>query len=170
VPSYPAGITVSNHALITVSRAGARDGPAPVHPLASIAAVPFGLWLLRAVYGTPGADPAGVLDSRRFPDTATLRAHLLDQLIPALIDIGPPGKGPGDLVRVDLASLDHHVPSRGPPALAAEQHPEERRRTPLAGSAGDPPQHHRKVRQSRSSYRPRFRCGARRSTGESCRH
>lgn len=71
----------------------------PGSALAGVAAVPFGLWLLRSVYRAPGADPAVLLDTVRFPDTATLRTHLLAQLVTALIDIRPPGKGPGELFR-----------------------------------------------------------------------
>jgi hypothetical protein len=71
----------------------------PSTPLADIAGSPFGLWLLRTVYHGPGAAPAVLLDSARFPDAVALRAHLLDQLIAALIDIRPPGKAPSDLFR-----------------------------------------------------------------------
>jgi hypothetical protein len=71
----------------------------PVAALAGIAAGPLGLWLLRAVYITPGADPAALLDPGRFPDTAALRAHLFDQLIGALIDTRPPSDDPADLFR-----------------------------------------------------------------------
>ncbi|MER7365991.1 NACHT domain-containing protein [Nonomuraea wenchangensis] len=52
--------------------------------LTTIAQSPLGLWLIRAVYLTPGTDPAplaGPLGS----DAVALRAHLLDRLIPALI-------------------------------------------------------------------------------------
>jgi hypothetical protein len=71
----------------------------PVAALAGIATGPLGLWLLRAVYITPAADPAALLDAGRFPDTATLRAHLFDQLIGALIEARPPSDDPADLFR-----------------------------------------------------------------------
>jgi hypothetical protein len=53
--------------------------PGPVAALAQIAATPLGLWLLRAVYITPRAAPAPLLDPGRFPDIAALRAHLFDR-------------------------------------------------------------------------------------------
>jgi hypothetical protein len=92
----------------------------PIAALADITATPLGLWLLRAVYITPGADPAALLDPVRFPDTATLRAHLFDQLIGALIDTRLPSTHPADLfrprrrhdsvqVRHRLGYLAHHL-------------------------------------------------------------
>lgn len=75
----------------------APGGPAAA--LADIAATPLGLWLLRAVYITPAADPAALLAPGRFPDTATLRAHLFDQLIGARIETRPPSDDPADLFR-----------------------------------------------------------------------
>lgn len=71
----------------------------PAAALADIAATPLGLWLLRAVYITPAADPAALLDPVRFPDTTTLRGHLFDELIAALIDTRPPSTDPADLFR-----------------------------------------------------------------------
>ncbi|MFG1681882.1 NACHT domain-containing protein [Nonomuraea sp. NPDC049269] len=53
--------------------------------LAAVAAVPLGLWLIRTVYLDARADPsplAGPLGT----DDAALRAHLLDQIIPAVIN------------------------------------------------------------------------------------
>lgn len=79
-----------------------RTNPAPVGPVAALAeitATPLGVWLLRTVYVAPGADPAALLDPNRFPDTATLRAHLFDRLIEALIDTRPPSTDPADLFR-----------------------------------------------------------------------
>jgi MFS family permease len=91
--------------------------------LAGITATPLGLWLLRTVYITPGADPAGLLDPDRFPDPATLRTHLFERLIGALIDIRPPSSDPGDLfrprrrhdptqMRSRLGYLAHHLTQR----------------------------------------------------------
>ena len=77
-------------------------GPAatgPVAALAEITATPLGVWLLRSVYLAPRADPAALLDPGRFPDTATLRAHLFDRLVEALIDTRPPTTDRADLFR-----------------------------------------------------------------------
>ncbi len=66
----------------------AAAGPAACGPgaaLAEVAATPLGLWLLRTVYIAPGADPTTLTDPARFPTSAALRAHLFDQLIPAMI-------------------------------------------------------------------------------------
>ncbi|MGV9386146.1 NACHT domain-containing protein [Nonomuraea sp. NPDC003707] len=66
--------------------------------LTELAQTPLGLWLIRAVYLNPGADPtplAGPLAS----DAAALRAHLLDRLIPALIRARPPSSDPTDHFR-----------------------------------------------------------------------
>ncbi|WP_186404468.1 NACHT domain-containing protein [[Actinomadura] parvosata] len=52
--------------------------------LAETAATPLGLWLIRTVYADSGADPAELTGPLGI-DRASLRAHLLDQLIPALI-------------------------------------------------------------------------------------
>jgi hypothetical protein len=67
--------------------------------MAEIVSTPLGLWLLRTVYTAPNADPAALLDPARFPDTAALRAHLFDQLIPALIASRPPSTDPAAAFR-----------------------------------------------------------------------
>ena len=67
--------------------------------LAEITASPLGLWLLRAAYITPGADATPLLDPERFSNTATLRAHLFDRLIPALVDARPPSDDRAGLFR-----------------------------------------------------------------------
>ncbi|MFI7615790.1 NACHT domain-containing protein [Nonomuraea terrae] len=106
---------------------GRRAGSAS--SMAEIAATPLGLWLLRTVYITSRADPAPLLDPGRFPDTAALRAHLLDQLVPALIGARRPSDDPADpfrprhrhdpgQVRRWLAYLAHtmsHPPAGGEP-------------------------------------------------------
>ncbi|WP_214415282.1 NACHT and WD40 repeat domain-containing protein [Sphaerisporangium fuscum] len=69
-----------------------RDGEPT--PLAETVSSPLGLWLLRSVYAaTPALDPSPLLDPARFGDAATLRAHLFDRLIPALIEARPPAQG-----------------------------------------------------------------------------
>ncbi|MGW6360842.1 NACHT domain-containing protein [Streptomyces sp. NPDC055092] len=68
-------------------------------PLRSVLSTPWGLWLLRAVYIIGRADPAPLINPAWFPDAARLRAHLLDQLIPALVTARPPSHAPGDLFR-----------------------------------------------------------------------
>ncbi|MEV6302653.1 NACHT domain-containing protein [Actinoplanes sp. NPDC051861] len=72
-------------------------GPAAV--LAEVTSTPLGLWLLRTVYLAPAADPADLLDPRRFPTASTLRTHLFDRLIPALIDARPPSANPAEPFR-----------------------------------------------------------------------
>ncbi|MEU4227449.1 NACHT domain-containing protein [Nonomuraea sp. NPDC026600] len=80
----------------------------PIGALAEITATPLGLWLLRAGYITPHATPAVLLDAARFPDLPTLRAHLFDRLIPALIDTRPPSVHEADLFR----PRHHHDPDQ----------------------------------------------------------
>ncbi|MFI6502354.1 NACHT domain-containing protein [Nonomuraea typhae] len=96
----------------------------PPGPLAEVTATPLGLWLLRAVFIAPGAEPAVLLD--RFPDVGALRAHLFDRLVPALVNARPPAEHPGELfrprrrrdaeeVRRTLTTLAHHLTHpRGP--------------------------------------------------------
>ncbi|MBG0830325.1 NACHT domain-containing protein [Planomonospora sp. ID67723] len=92
----------------------------PIGALAGVAATPLGLWLLRAVYVAPDADPAALLDPVRFPGPEALRAHLLDRLVAALIETRPPSRHPGDVfrprrrhdpdrVRYVLGYLAHHL-------------------------------------------------------------
>ncbi|MBO3750433.1 NACHT domain-containing protein [Streptosporangiaceae bacterium NEAU-GS5] len=94
-------------------------------PVAEMAERPLGLWLLRTVYISPGADPAPLLDPARFPDAGALRANLFAQLIPALITAHPPSRDPADLfrprhrrhparVRDRLTYLAHHMIHRHP--------------------------------------------------------
>ena len=71
----------------------------PFAALTQITSTPLGLWLLRAVYITPGADPTPLLDSDRFADAPALRAHLFDRLIEALIGTRDPSADPADLFR-----------------------------------------------------------------------
>ncbi|HEX4811891.1 MAG TPA: NACHT domain-containing protein [Nonomuraea sp.] len=66
--------------------------------LTRLAATPLGLWLIRTVYLTPGADPAP-LTGPLGDDADALRAHLLDRLIPALIRDRPPSADPADHFR-----------------------------------------------------------------------
>jgi hypothetical protein len=99
-----------------------RSTPAPpgdpVPALADVATSPLGLWL--AAHRLHGRTPTRRLClTRPFPDTSTLRAHLLDQLIKALIDTRPPSDEPTDLFRLRrhdpaqvhrwLGYLAHHL-------------------------------------------------------------
>ncbi|MEU6783881.1 NACHT domain-containing protein [Nonomuraea angiospora] len=68
------------------------------HALAELAATPLGLWLVRAVYITPCTDPTP-LTGPLGRHSIALRAHLLDQLIPALIASRPPSTDPADHFR-----------------------------------------------------------------------
>ncbi|MEV4064228.1 hypothetical protein [Nonomuraea dietziae] len=63
--------------------------------LTEMAATPYGLWLIRAVYADSGTDPAP-LTGPHGSGAAALRAHLLDELIPSLIKARPPSTGSGD--------------------------------------------------------------------------
>ncbi|MEW9555331.1 hypothetical protein [Nonomuraea sp. NPDC050783] len=73
-----------------------RSGTAP--GLTRLTATPLGLWLIRTVYLTPGADPAALLGPLG-SDADALRAHLLDRLIPALIQSRPPSTDPAEHFR-----------------------------------------------------------------------
>lgn len=66
--------------------------------LAETAATPLGLWLIRTVYLTPGADPAP-LTGPLGDDHLALRSHLFDHLIPALIGTRQPSDKPADHFR-----------------------------------------------------------------------
>jgi hypothetical protein len=85
--------------ILTGLRTTPTPPPGPLAALTQIAATPLGLWLLRAVYITPGADPAPLIDPDRFPDVPALRAHLFDRLIEALITTRDPSTDPADLFR-----------------------------------------------------------------------
>lgn len=80
-------------------RAAPSHRPGPAAAIAETTATPLGLWLLRTVYITSRADPAPLMDPDRFPGPAALRAHLLDQLIPALIAARRPSDDPADPFR-----------------------------------------------------------------------
>jgi NACHT domain len=67
--------------------------------LAEITATPLGLWLVRTVYIAAGTDPAPLLDPGCFSSAAALRAHLFDQLIPALIATRLPSDDPAEPFR-----------------------------------------------------------------------
>ena len=75
------------------------ESAGPASALAEITATPLGLWLLRTVYITGRANPGPLLEPAQFPDTATLRAHLFAQLIPALVSARPPSYSHADLFR-----------------------------------------------------------------------
>jgi len=85
-----------------------RDDPQTdrTRPIAAIASTPLGLWLLRTICRAPLFGPSSLFDPARFPDVATLRSHLYDQLIPALIDTRRPSTDPADLFR----PRHHHDP------------------------------------------------------------
>jgi hypothetical protein len=71
----------------------------PVAGLAGIATTPLGLWLIRAAYIAPGADPSPLLDDRRLHDAPSLQAHLFDQLVQACVAARTPSDDPKDLFR-----------------------------------------------------------------------
>lgn len=53
----------------------------------------LGLWLVREVYGTPRHDPAPLLG---FEDGQSLRTHLYEHLIPAVVNARPPSTDPAE--------------------------------------------------------------------------
>lgn len=79
------------------SGSGAQCGSTAA--LAENVLTPLGLWLVRSVYMSGGEDPSILLDQGIFPDAMALRAHLLDELIPALIDSRPPSEDPAEIFR-----------------------------------------------------------------------
>jgi hypothetical protein len=83
--------------ILDMLRTGAGSGGMGA-AFAGIATSPLGLWLLRAGYITPGADPTPLLDGRYATVTA-LRAHLFDQLIPASVAARPPSGKPTEPFR-----------------------------------------------------------------------
>jgi len=88
--------------------------------LATVVATPLGLWLLRTVYITRRADPRPLLASEVTRDAATLKAHLLDQLIPTVLATRPASRDANAIfrprrtwdsteVRSWLTYLAHHL-------------------------------------------------------------
>jgi hypothetical protein len=67
--------------------------------LAAATATPLGLWLIRVVYLDTRCSLTPLVDPRRFPDAAALRFHLLDGLIPAVVQSRPP-----------ISATDHVAP------------------------------------------------------------
>jgi hypothetical protein len=67
--------------------------------LATVITTPLGLWLLRTVYITPRTDPRPLLNSEVARDATTMQAHLLDQLIPAVLSSRPAFRNTNDPFR-----------------------------------------------------------------------
>jgi len=61
-------------------------------PLAEVVSSPLGLWLLLTAYDSD-SDPSGLLEGK---DTARLRTHLFDRLIPELVRVRTPATGDDD--------------------------------------------------------------------------
>ncbi|GAA1266680.1 NACHT domain-containing protein [Sphaerisporangium rubeum] len=91
----PAKPSATWRAVLDAVTAGRAPG------LAKIVSTPLGLWLVRTVYISTGAD-ASPLIGPLGEDYAALRSHLFDELIPALVQTRPPS--------VDAA--DHFRPRR----------------------------------------------------------
>ena len=75
--------------------------------LSTVIATPLGLWLLRAVYLDNPRDPTPLADT--FDTPAALQTHLLEQLIPAVVQARPP------LARRRRDSLHAPLTPRPPP-------------------------------------------------------
>ncbi len=83
-----------------IGRLRADRGPiGAARELADVAATPLGLWLIRAAYISPQADPDPLLDDARFGKPGALRAHLFDRLIPAIVATRLPSARPFDPFR-----------------------------------------------------------------------
>ncbi|WP_431912185.1 hypothetical protein [Nonomuraea jabiensis] len=67
--------------------------------LVGIASTPLGLWLIHATYILARRDPSPILHDLRLRDPPSLRAHLFDQLIPALIASRLPSDDPAEPFR-----------------------------------------------------------------------
>ena len=68
-------------------------------PLADVCSTPLGLWLLRSEYIENKGDPTPLIDPARYPDAEAIRAHLFDELIPALISKRRPVRDGSDPLR-----------------------------------------------------------------------
>lgn len=68
----------------------ARLHAEPDSPAARALSTPLMLSLARAVYGTPDADPAELLDRDRFPDPSTVEEELLARYLRAVYQHRPP--------------------------------------------------------------------------------
>jgi energy-coupling factor transporter ATP-binding protein EcfA2 len=79
-------------------------------PLAAVTASPLGLWLVRTVYVDDRRLPGRLVDGS-YPDVAALRAHLLDELIPAVVRSRPPlARRRRDAPDVPLRPSRQHMP------------------------------------------------------------
>ncbi|MFI6732563.1 NACHT domain-containing protein [Nonomuraea sp. NPDC050451] len=67
--------------------------------LVGITSTPLGLWLIHATYILARRDPGPLLHDPRLRDPPSLRAHLLDLLIPALIESRRPSDDPAEHFR-----------------------------------------------------------------------
>lgn len=92
------------HVLRTVPR---DDTGARWAALIELTSTPLGLWLLRSVYGTSGADGSELTDVHLSSPVA-LRQHLYDALIPAVIDARRTSSDPAEhfLPRRDRDPID----------------------------------------------------------------
>ncbi|MFE0148991.1 NACHT domain-containing protein [Nonomuraea sp. NPDC059007] len=89
--------------------AALTDGVAP--SLAQVASTPLGLWLIRVVYIDTNSDPTPLIGPLN-GDPALLHTHLLDLLIPALIEARP----------ASSSSADHFRPRRQLNAVATRRY------------------------------------------------
>lgn len=84
---------------ILAALSAAPATPTEAGVLAEVTSTSLGLWLVRAVYLAPGADPSRLLDPDRYPTADVLREHLLSRLIPALIATRLPSGDPAEPFR-----------------------------------------------------------------------
>ena len=68
-------------------------------PVADVCSTPLGLWLLRSVYIENKGDPTPLVDPAHYPDAEAIKAHLFDELIPALITKRRPVRDGSDPLR-----------------------------------------------------------------------
>jgi hypothetical protein len=68
-------------------------------PVADQCSTPLGLWLLRSVYIENKGDPTPLIDPAHYPDAEAIKAHLFDELIPALITKRRPVRDGSDPLR-----------------------------------------------------------------------
>ncbi|TMR88044.1 hypothetical protein [Nonomuraea basaltis] len=137
--------------------------------LAELTSTPLGLWLIRTVYADSGTNPTP-LTGPLGEDISALRAHLLDQVIPALIKTRPPSTQPDDHYR-PRHRLDANATRRYLTYLARAFPPAITRDIPWWRVAATLPHSRRTIRLAAglATGLGRDRAGRRRSTRDQAR-